>query len=222
MYEESVSKLTDVICNHLEHEQIAAQKIFPHYFERYKTDGVDHTMYMGQSMVQRKKFDQVYLKNLRLWQLITTCSIVRKAKAFKKHLEEPIDIANLILVQNVPLAIRFRYDEKQFDVDGAYNVRYEIMKKRIDKAEIKGGEERLTQPGKIAIVYSHQGEADEYLEYIDYLNAHGYLEKEIESLELENLQGVNGLKALRVSVNMDEKLVEESLTEKEIESVLKD
>lgn len=221
MYEESVSKLTDVICNHLEHEQIAAQKIFPHYFERYKTDGVDHTMYIGQSMVQRNKFDQVYLKNLRLWQLITTCSIVRKSKAFKKHLEEPIDIANLILVQNVPLAIRFRYDEKQFDVDGAYNVRYEIIKKRIDKAEIKGGEERLTQPGKIAIVYSHQGEADEYLEYIDYLNAHGYLEKEIEQLELENLQGVNGLKALRVTVNMDEKLVEESLSEKEIESVLK-
>ena len=45
-YEESVSKLTDVICNHLEHEQINAQKIFPHYFERYKTDGVDHTMYI--------------------------------------------------------------------------------------------------------------------------------------------------------------------------------
>ncbi len=220
-YEDSVGKLTDVICNYLEHEQVGAQKIFPHYFERYKTDGVDHTMYIGQSMVQRKKFDHVYLKNLRLWQLITTGSIIRKAEAFKKHLDEPIDIANLILVQNIPLAIRFRYDEKQFDVDGAYNVRYEIMKKRIDKAEIKGGEERLTQPGKIAIVYSHQAEADEYLEYIDYLNAHGYLEKEIEQLELENLQGVNGLKALRVTVNMEKNLVEESLSVKEIDSVLK-
>ena len=31
-------------------------------------------------------------------------------------------------------------DEKIFDVDGAYNVRYEILKKRIDKIEIKVNE----------------------------------------------------------------------------------
>ncbi len=28
-------------------------------------------------------------------------------------------------------------DEKRFDVDGAYNARYEIVKKRIDKAYVK-------------------------------------------------------------------------------------
>ena len=60
------------------------------------------------------------------------------------------------------LSIRFRQDEKQFDVDGAYNIRYEIVKKRIDKAYIKGTSERLTQPGKIAIVYSRDKEIGEY------------------------------------------------------------
>ena len=43
---------------------------------------------------------------------------------------------------------------------------------------IKGSAERLTQPGKIAIVYSHRQEAREYMEYIDYLRAAGYLEDE--------------------------------------------
>jgi len=65
----------------------------------------------------------------------------------------PLETAHLILVQHAPLAIRFRFDEKRFDVDGAYNVRYEVVKRRIDKAVRRGTGERITQPGKIAIVY---------------------------------------------------------------------
>jgi hypothetical protein len=97
------------------------------------------------------------------------------------------------------MAIKFRMDEKQFDVDGAYNIRYEIIKKRIDKANIKGTDERLTVPGKIAIVYSQEKDALEYLKYISYLQSKNQLGK-VESLELEDLQGVSGLKALRVEV----------------------
>ena len=67
-----------------------------------------------------------------------------------------------------PLAIKFRMDEKKFDVDGAYNIRYEIIKKRIDKANIKGTEERLTVPGKISIVYSQDKDALEYIKYINF------------------------------------------------------
>jgi hypothetical protein len=87
-------------------------------------------------------------------------------------------------------------------VDGAYNVRYEIMKKRIDKAVVMGTTERLTQPGKIAVVYSQAGEAAEYRDYIAYLQAQGYLHGKVEKLELEELQGVSGLRALRVAVNL--------------------
>jgi hypothetical protein len=111
-------------------------------------------------------------------------------------------MAHLILVQHTPLAVRFRLDEKRFDIDGAYNMRYEIVKKRIDKARIKGSDERLTQPGKIAIVYSQLREAQEYQGYIDYLQARGQLTGDIEDVEIEDLDGAQGLKALRMTVNM--------------------
>jgi hypothetical protein len=87
-------------------------------------------------------------------------------------------------------------------VDGTYNIRYEIIKKRIDKAVIKGTAERLTQPGRIAIIYAQAREAGEYREYIEYLHASGYLTDDVEDVELEDLQGIQGLKALRVTVAM--------------------
>ena len=71
-------------------------------------------------------------------------------------------------------------------------------RQRIDKAYIRGTQERLTQPGKLAIVYSQDWEADEYLQYIQYLQSINYLENKIEKLELEELQGASGLQAFRV------------------------
>jgi hypothetical protein len=106
----------------------------------------------------------------------------------------------LVLVQHTPLSIRFRFDEKRFDVDGAYDIRYEIVKKRIDKALVRGSSERVTQPGQIAIVYSQPEEATEYRTYIEYLQHLGHLGAEVEDLELGELQGVHGLRALRVTV----------------------
>jgi hypothetical protein len=161
-------------------------------------------MYIGASLVENDKFDMLYLRNLRLWQLMLMSGIARRVESVKNQLPVPLEIAHLVLVQNIPLAIRFRYDEKKFDVDGAYNVRYEIMKKRIDKALIKGTRERLTLPGKIAIVYSQAKEAAEYREYLDYLQAAGYLLPQVEEFELEDLQGMHGLRALRVTAKLDE------------------
>jgi hypothetical protein len=114
-------------------------------------------------------------------------------------MDHQLRIASLVLVHSNPLAIKFRMDEKQFDVDGAYNIRYEIIKKRIDKAHIKNTSERLTAPGKIAIVYSQDKDAVEYKKYIKYLQSKSLLGK-LEQLDLEDLQGVYGLKALRVEV----------------------
>jgi hypothetical protein len=65
---------------------------------------------------------------------------------------------------------------------------------------VKGGREQLTQPGRIAIVYSHPREAAEYREYIAFLRSSGYITGEVEDLELEDLQGASGLQALRVTV----------------------
>jgi len=160
-------------------------------------------MYIGDSISEKERFDMVYLRNLRLWQFILMCKVAAKSEKIKPLLKVPLELAHLILVQNSPLSIRFHLDQKKFDVDGTYNVHYEIMKKRIDKAEIRGKEERLTQPGKIAIVYTQPSEAQEYLQYIEYLQAGEFLKKGVEEMELEDLQGVYGLKALRVTVDTE-------------------
>ena len=203
-FEQGVTMLNDAISSYIDQEETRAQEMFPHYFEKYKTDGVEHGMYIGASLMEDGKFDHLYLKNLRLWQLMMMCGVVRRAAALKERLSVPLETAHLILVQDTPLSIRFRLDEKKFDVDGAYNIRYEIMKKRIDKASVRGKKERLTQPGKIAIIYSQLKEAIEYRGYVEYLQASGYLTGEVEDVELEDLQGIQGLKALRVDVNVEQ------------------
>jgi hypothetical protein len=194
--------LNDAVSTYLDSAERAAQADCPHYFEKQRTDGVDYSIYAGASLLEDGGFTPLHLKNLRLWQLMVACGIAAQAERIKPRLPDPLDVTSLILVQHAPLAIRFRFDEKRFDVDGAYNVRYEIMKKRIDKAVVRGTTERLTQPGKIAIVYSQTAEAAEYRDYITYLQSLGYLHGEVESLELEELQGVSGLRALRVAVDV--------------------
>jgi hypothetical protein len=218
-YEESVYILNEAIAAYVDEEEEKAQAIFPHYFEKYKTDGVEFTVYIGDSISEKGGFDDLFLKNIRLWQLIMMCSIARKSEEIKSDLSVKLELAHLILAQNNPLSIRFHYDQKKFDVDGTYNVHYEILKKRIDKAELKGKEERLTQPGKLAIVYSQPSEANEYRQYIEYLQSKGYLEDGIEDLEIKDLQGVYGLRALRVGVNLSPK---ELIREINIQSVIKE
>lgn len=217
-YEESVYILNESIAAYVDEEEEKAQSIFPHYFEKYKTDGIEYTIFIGDEIAEKGGFDEFYLKNIRLWQLLMMCNIARKANELKSSLSVELELAHLILVQNNPLSIRFHYDQKKFDVDGTYNVHYEILKKRIDKAELKGKEERLTQPGKLAIVYSQPGEANEYRQYIDYLQSKGYLEDGVEELEVKDLQGVYGLRALRVGVNLAPKKLAKEI---DIQSVIK-
>ena len=201
-FEDSLRLINETIATYLDQEEAKAQEYFPHYFEKLKTDGVEHTIYIGASMVENGKFSPMYLKNLRLWQLMVMCEVVRRTEEIKGSLAVPLETTHLILVQDAPLSIFFSPDERHFEVAGAYDIRHEIIKKRIDKAVIKSKSERLTQPGKIAIVYSQKQEGAEYLEYIDYLQAAGYLKAETEDVELEDLHGAQGLKALRATVEL--------------------
>ncbi|MEM7101644.1 MAG: GAF domain-containing protein [Bacteroidota bacterium] len=205
-YEKSVRMINETISGYLDQENAKAQDIMPHYFEKYKTDGVEYNIYAGGSMLAKHNFDQISLSNLRLWQLITMCHISQKTITLKHQLPIPMGTAELILIHSAPLAIRFRYDEKRFDVDGTYNIRYEILKKRIDKAIVRGTNERLTQEGKISIVYSNNRDLPEYFKFLEYLQHKQYIIGEIEDLELDRLQGVQGLKALRITVNPEIKI----------------
>ncbi len=199
-YEDSVNGLTDQLAELLTAEQEKAQAIFPHYFQMYKTDGVDHTIYIGNPLTERNDFDLLYLRNLRLWQLTTTCLIARLSRRLEEELPMALATAHLVLAQRAPISLRYSLEEKKFSVDGAYNTRYEIIKKRIDKAEIRGTQERLTQPGMLAVVYSHPDEAHEYREYFEYLASRHYIITPIEDHALEDLPGVSGLRALRVAI----------------------
>ncbi|HEY7140144.1 MAG TPA: GAF domain-containing protein [Methylomirabilota bacterium] len=201
-YEESMTLVSDTISAYLDAEEELAQSMFPHYFERLRTDGVDHTIYVGRSLVEDGRFDEMYLRNLRLWQLMVTCGIARRTEAVLPRLTVPLATTHLVLAHHAPLSIRFRFDERRFDVDGAYNVRYEVIKKRIDKALVQGTRERITQPRKLAIVYSQSTEAVEYRSYLEYLRARGYVVGEVEDLALEELQGVQGLRALRIAIDV--------------------
>lgn len=210
-YENTVTLINERLSEFVDKQQEIAQKMFPHYFEKYKTDGVEYNAYIGQSLLQSEQYDEVYLSNLRLWQLLLTCSAENMVRQMEDEMPVKLQVASLILAHSSPLAIKFRMDEKQFDVDGAYNIRYEIVKKRIDKAYIKGTNERLTQPGKIAIVYSHDNEAVEYKRYLEYLQSINAIEPIIEEVDLEDLQGTSGLRALRVSVVYEQKVYEQVL-----------
>lgn len=203
-YEQSVSRINDALGHFIDKEQAAAQKVFPHYFERFMTDGLEFNIHIGQSITPRKKFDDIYLRNLRMWQLTVMTKASRLTHRLESELKHPLRTTQLILAHSQPLSISFRTEERKFDVDGAYNTRYEIVKKRIDKAHIKDSDERLTQPGKIAIVYSQGKDAAEYTEYIEFLQSQQLLKPGIEKHELEELQGVSGMKALRVDVNYDD------------------
>ena len=202
-YEESVSKLNAAVCAFIDSEQLKAQEMFPHYFEKQSTDGVDHSIYIGESMAVGHEFSSIYLQNLRIWQLMLTCGIAHVCERIRPQLKVPLDLAHLIAVQNSPISIKFDYEEKQFGVEGAYNVRYEIMKKRIDKATIKNTDERLTQPRMISVVYTQRKEQEEYLRYVAYLKAKGFFKGECEDLELNDLQGIHGLKALRIEIDIE-------------------
>jgi hypothetical protein len=210
-YEQSISMINDTLAKFIDKEQAAAQKVYPHYFERYVTDGLDFNIYIGQSISPRKKFDDIYLRNMKMWQLTVLAKAARATHALEKELSHPLRTTQLILSYNQPLTIMFRTEERKFDVDGAYNIRYEIVKKRIDKVRIRETNERLTQPGKIAIVYTQSRDAAEYVEYIEFLQNKNLLKPGIERHDLEELQGVVGLKALRVDINFDETPVQKKV-----------
>jgi hypothetical protein len=199
-YDDSVMLVNKNMARVLDVKQREAQKMYPHYYERFKTDGVEHNLYIGESITKDDSFNKIYLYNLRLWQLQAMCEMENSFYQLKEHLPVKLDVSSMILVFNTSLSLRFRMDEKRFDVDGTYNARYEVVKKRVDKANIKGTEERITQPGKITIVYSQREDEKEYLKYVSFLQHKKLLDSDVEILELEDLQGVTGLKAIRVNV----------------------
>lgn len=208
-FEESVSILTARLSSYLDREEAEAQMMLPHYFEKHRTDGVDYIIYVGQSLLEKGFFSELHLENFRLWQLMLACALAWLSEHEKPKLRVPLEATNLVLLHRIPMSIRFRFDEKRFDVDGTYDIRHEILRARVDKALVRGTGERLTQPGKVAIVYSHQEEAREARRHLEFLQAKGFLCGKTENLELEDLPGAQGLRAIRVEVDLESQALKE-------------
>ncbi|MFC6269070.1 GAF domain-containing protein [Frigoriflavimonas asaccharolytica] len=200
-FDDSMSFVNKKLSRFLDRKQDLQQQKFPFFYERFKTDGVEHNLYLGASIAPWLSYDEVFENNLRIWQLSAIAETELLFREIQSELSQPLEITSLILVYSTPLSIQFRMDEKRFDVDGSYNARYEIIKKRIDKAHLKNSTERLVKIGTISIVYTQKNDEIKYLNYIKILQKEGKLTDEIEIVELEDLQSIIGLKAIRVAVN---------------------
>ncbi|WP_413513400.1 hypothetical protein [Myroides odoratus] len=206
VFDKQIGRINKSFSDVLDQRQKEVQAVYPHYYERFKTDGVEHNIYIGDSINPNRAFDITYLQNLRLWQLQVIAE--QMCIHYRNNIQDkiPMDATSLILVYDSSLSIQFRMDEKRFDIDGSYNTRYEIIKKRLDKAVIKNSEERIVQPKSIAIVFVSNADRDEYMGYIKYLQKLGVLQATIQAFEVEDLQGVVGLIGLRVLVNLNHNL----------------
>lgn len=201
--EASMQKVNASVNLYLDLFRKEIQQSYPCYFEKFRTDGIEYDIYIGQSIEPEKRFSELYLKNIRLWQLTSMAAIAKITNSLITQMEKPLQTTQLIFIHSSSIDISFRDDERRFDVEGAYNIRYQVIKKRIDKVHVKGTGERLTQPGKISLVYFNSKSAEEYVGYIRYLQEKNTLNDDLEFLDLEELQGVTGLKALRIGVNMN-------------------
>lgn len=198
--ETAMQTINNAVSEYFESEKEALQQPFPCYFEKFRTDGVEYDIYIGQSIAPDKSFNQFHLKNLRLWQLSSMAAVARITHALLPDMLTPLHTTQLIFIHNHTINIGFRADERKFDVEGAYSIRYQMIKKRIDKVHIRNKNERLTQPDKIVLIYFDKGDIRDYMPYIQYLQDKQVLHNDLEELELEDLQGLSGLKALRVGV----------------------
>ncbi|WP_035989401.1 histidine kinase [Leptolyngbya sp. KIOST-1] len=199
VYDTTIGHINGLLRDTWNHWQQSMQAITAHYCDLEATDGIDHMIYAGQAI--DSTFTEFQLKSLRYEQLRAVCDCARKGFALKAIYDTDMTVTHLVLVQGYTVDIvHDETTERLFDVRGTRDTRYEIVKKRIDKACDAETGDRITQPGRLTVVYSTSEEWQEYERYLRYLHREGLIEDEIEQGTVEPLQGVNGLKFARVRV----------------------
>ncbi len=199
-FETSLQTVNTVISKNIGQLNDFIQSKFPSYFEKFRTDGIEYDFYVGQSISPSIAFNPSLLRLFRRQQLISMAQISRQIGELQDNLQVAMETTQLVFVHPNAIDISFRDDERRFDVEGGYNIRYQMIKKRIDKVLIRGTKERLVQPGKIAVVVQGEAEVSILIEDLLSVAALGLIESHVEELILEELQGVSGLRALRVNV----------------------
>ena len=200
-YEQSLARINTAVNQYIEQEEKVLQTIYPHYFERYRTDGMEYTLYAGQSIAPGQSFGPDHRRQLAEWHLTTMVALAQLTNQLLPGLPLPLQTTQLLLLHTQPVDISFRRDERRFDVEGSASVHYEVIKKRIDKAHVSWTQERLTQPGTIALVFADSADLTDYKPIITQLQRAGSLQPGVEYFDVEPLQGVASLKALRLNLN---------------------
>ncbi|MBW4680283.1 MAG: GAF domain-containing protein [Microcoleus vaginatus WJT46-NPBG5] len=198
-YDDTINQINLLLRETWERWQIRMQKITPHYCDVEFTDGIDHMIYAGASI--DPKFTPFQLRSLRYEQLCAVCDCARTAFRIQEECGTLMQVTHLVLVQDSTVDIfHDEQTENLFDVRGSRDTRYEIVKKRIDKGVDAQTRTRITQPAMLTVVYSTDAEWAQYQEYLRYLARQGWVDKEIETGMVEQLQGVSGLRFARVRV----------------------
>ncbi|NER93649.1 MAG: GAF domain-containing protein [Symploca sp. SIO1B1] len=200
-YDKKIGQINSLLKETWERWQVRMQQIIPHYCDIECTDGLDHMIYVGESI--DSEFSLYHLRSLRYEQLRAICDCARTIFNRKNPESNQLTVTHLVLVQDFTIDISHdESTEKLFDVRGTKDIRYEIVKKRIDKAMDKQTHTRITQPGMLTVVYSTQDEWREYQQYLHYLAREGWVDSKIISGTIEPLQGITGLKFARVEILM--------------------
>jgi len=198
-YDQTIATLNEQLRDTWNRWQQTMQAIIPHYCDIETTDGIDHMIYAGRSIDSR--FTPFHLRSLRYEQLRAICDCARTAYRLQTSLNITLQVTHLVLVQETTVDIcHDETTERLFDVRGTHDTRYEIVKKRIDKACEADTQARITQPGCLTVVYSTAEEWTEYGQYLQYLQREGWIGASIYQGNVEPLQGVTGLKFARVEV----------------------
>jgi hypothetical protein len=198
-YDHTVQTINLTLRHTWQQWQQTMQAVTPHYCDIETTDGIDHMIYAGQAI--DPQFSRFHLRSLRYEQLRAVCDCARTGFRLKAAHQTEMEITHLVLVQDSTVDITHDENtERLFDVRGTRDTRYEIVKKRIDKALDAKTHERITQPGCLTVVYSTVEEWKEYEKYLRYLQREGWIGDDIEQGSVEPLQGVTGLKFARVPV----------------------
>lgn len=198
-YDDTINQINHQLRRTWDRWQTAMQGITPHYCDIEVSDGIDHMIYAGEAIDPH--FSDFKLKSLRYEQLRAMCDCARQGLNLQTSCGTNLELTHLVLVQRLTVDIMHdETTERLFDVRGTRDTRYEIVKKRIDKACDAASHDRITQPGMLTVVYSTSEEWQEYHQYLRYLHREGLVDGDITQGLVEPLQGVSGLKFARVKV----------------------
>ncbi|MBE9127183.1 MULTISPECIES: GAF domain-containing protein [unclassified Coleofasciculus] len=215
-YDRMIHEINNVLRETWERWQARMQKVVPHYCDLELTDGMDHMLYAGASI--NSQFTLFHLHCLRYEQLRAICDCARSCFRLRDRFETPLQVTHLILIQDTTVDIfHDEQTDKLFDLRGSTrDTRYEIVKKRIDKAVESHAQVRITQPGMLTLVYSTPEELAEYQQYLRYLAREGWVDTQIHTSTVEPLQGITGLKFARVRILPAPEEAKEAATESAI------